>query len=158
MAYRTQDIDRGIVMTQANLQGFFHPTGIRFKPGMAKGLWYTTMNLPVYMAGANEHDPEVDDTYVSVSSSDVPYNKRVEMAKAMAEACDAPQVEAIENILDTITNEMDTLRKLRNVGEYDGPEVYVCELTTVNLWGATVLALYEGFDEEFEKLRVQKKI
>ena len=156
MTYRTQDIDRGIVMTQADLRGFYHPLGLRIKPTVPKFVWYATINLPAFMAGVNKEDHEVDPTFVS-ADSDATYEQHVAMAKAIAEACDASQVEAIELILRNITRKMSAYRKQLAAGELDGPAGYVHELTKNNIWGITVLALREGFDNKFRRLRENDK-
>ena len=152
MTYRQPDIDRGIVMTQADLRGFYHPLGVRIKPTVPKFVFYATVNLPAFMAGVSNDDYEVDPTFVS-ADSDATYEQHVTMVKTMAEACDASQTEAIELILRSITRKMSTYRKQRDTGEYDGPDRYVHELTKDNIWGITVLAMREGFADKFKQLR-----
>ena len=156
MTYRIQDIDRGIVMTQTDLRGFYHPLGFRTKRKVAKYVWYATINLPAFMAGVSVKDHEVDPTFVS-ADSDATYEQHVAMAKAMAEACDASQAEAIELILRNITRKMSVYRKQLAAGKLDGPPAYVHELTKDNIWGTTILALREGFADKFKQLRANNE-
>jgi hypothetical protein len=139
-------------MTQADLRGFYHPLGLRMRPGIAKYLFYTTINLPAFMSGTASDSHEVDSSFVSADSG-AAYEQHVEMAKAMAEACDVSQVEAIGLLLRSMIRKMKKFRKQRDAGQYDGPEGYISELSKDNIWGITVLSMMEGFDEKFKHVR-----
>jgi len=152
MSYRIQDIDRAIVMTQADLRGFYHPMGLRVIPTAAKFVFYTTINLPAFMAGISDENHETDETYVSADSK-ATYEQHVIMAKAMAEACNVTQVEAIDLILRSIVRKMNTYRKEREAGILTSSEGYIYTRDKTNIWGITVLSMREGFKDKFKLLR-----
>ena len=154
MAYLTKNIDRAIVMTQADLRGFFHPLGIRLKPNSAKDVFYATINLPGFMSGSSkDEEEERDETYVSALDNDATYEQHVAMAKAMADACDLSQAEAIDLILQRIAREMSRFRKQHEAGEYEGNANYIGKLDKETTWGRTFLAMREGFAEKFKAAR-----
>lgn len=153
MAYLTKNIDRAIVMTQADLRGFFHPLGCRFKPNTAKDVFYATINLPSFMSHAKDDGDEPDATFVSAFDNEATYAQHVAMAKAMADACDLSQAEAIDLILQKIAREMSRFRKQHEAGEYKGNANYIGKLDKDTAWGRTFLAMREGFAEKFRAAR-----
>lgn len=147
MAFKRANIDRAIVMTQYDLRGFAHPLGFRVDHmASAKALDATTGNLVAFACGIRDEDGGARE-YLSYFDSC--YSAYLEMCKALAEACDLSQKEAIQLLVQEIVRQHDQMVAEVKVGTRE-ESPYLKPLEKGNRWGKAVLALVEAFEVDLE--------
>ena len=154
MNFRTEKIDRAIIITQYDLRGFDHPLGIRMKKGeSAKCSSVIPGNFVAFAAGLGEESNKqpLPDTYVDhyVSS----FEQCLTMCKQLASDCDASEREAVQLIIKDIVQQSEEMKAKVAVGfkEIDSAG-YLQPLERDNWWGRIVLALVEAFDVSLERV------
>jgi len=149
MPYLCANIDRAIVMTQADLRGFWHPIGFRCDDVSPKSLVAITANLLCFAAGTGKENGPTDDSYIHYSEGGT-FERRLAMCKRLAEDCKCvSQTEAIQLIVKEIVRKSEAMKA--EVAAGTRPEsAYLKPLEKGNWWGDLVLALSEAFDVSLE--------
>lgn len=151
MSFSSANIDRAIVLTQFDLRGFYHPTGIRLPfEASPKFLDCTTGNFLKFAAGTAQFQVLTDNPPDYFHSS---YEEYFDGCCRLAADCDWAQKEAIQLIIQEILRQHKKMVADAAAGKLNKTEAskYLKPLEKGNRWGKAVLALAEAFEVNLEQ-------
>jgi hypothetical protein len=144
MVFERHRIDRAIVVTLYDLEGFLSPLGYRHKKGENnKGFEAIAPNFVSFALGYPK-EGEIPPEDVRPGRLDSTYEEYLGLCKEFVERCDPAQKELAQRIIKEILKQ-DAERK-EKLG--DQKDAYVKPLSVDNWWGKVVIALATAFEVE----------
>lgn len=142
--FRKADIDRAIVCTLADLDGYNHPLGIRLKKGVEdqKGFTFIPKTLLAFAAGyGGEEGSEPAFTWNNNDDGAV-----ADACKVFVASCDGYQKQAVQHLIKLILREW----KERDSKKGNSTNQYFVTLSKDNYFGFSLLLLAEAFEIEVD--------
>lgn len=144
MVFVRHSIDRAIVCTLYDLEGFLSPLGTRHEKGATnKGFEAIAPNFVSFALGYPK-DQEIPQEDLRPGRLDSTYEEYLGLCKEFASKCDCAQKELAQRIVKEILKQ-DAERK-EKLGDEKTP--YVKPLSVDNWWGKVVIALATAFEVE----------